>query len=174
MDAETVVLTRTADPFSSALAKTSHRRSRQRTTSCFHRRCEGEHETIGPGRDGHASEEQGGSDGSFSRENPADSTVAPVHVGEPRSRYVVHNYFLIFRAARWHRRSQLLRGHVPAIFTEFKLNPDDLDDDTLTPSYTRTWNVALETATPTASSRCLSSGRSTLLQYGEAWTSPWE
>ena len=38
----------------------------------------------------------------------------------------------MFRAARLplrYRRCQLLRGHVPAIFTEFELDSDELDDD---------------------------------------------
>ena len=164
---------RVADPFSSALAKSFHRRPRQRTTSCFHRRCEGEHETIGPGGDGHASEEQGGSDGSFPSKSPVDSTVAPVHVVEPRSRYAVHSHPPIFQVARRHRRSKLLRGHLLTIFTEFELDSDDLDSDILTLSRTRTWNVTFETATPAESSRCVSSGCSTLLQHGEAWSSPW-
>jgi hypothetical protein len=37
--------------------------------------------------------------------------------------------FSFFRAARRNRRCQLLRGHVPAIFTEFDIDSDNLDDD---------------------------------------------
>ena len=37
--------------------------------------------------------------------------------------------FPFFRTARRNRRCQLLRGHVPAIFTEFEFDADDLDDD---------------------------------------------